>query len=82
MLNERDSKKDWYYIGYVKNGKARSKWFGFMSEREAEEYTVSLYTRINRKIHNSCYWGFLDHDQQVYADGNWSIIKKGGNKDE
>ena len=82
MVNERDSKKEWYYIGYVKNGKARSKWLSLMTEREAQEYTVSLYTRIARKIHNACYWGLLDDDKQVYADCNWSIIKKGGNKNE
>ena len=82
MMEESGNVKGWYYIGYVKNGKARSKWLSCMTEREAQDYTVSLYTRINRKIHNACYWGFLDTDKQVYVHGNWSIMKRRGEENE
>jgi len=65
-----------YFIGYLKNDKVRVKWHGEMSEREAEEYTVSLYTRLSRKGYKTCYWRGDEQDKKHIFDGNWAVEMK------
>jgi len=73
--NEREEWKMQYFIGYVKGEKVKTKWNGEMSEREAQEYTVSLYTRLSRKGYKTCYWRGGDEQNKYVFDGNWVEMK-------
>jgi len=61
-----------YFIGYFKKNAVRTKWHGEMSEREAQDYTVSLYTRMQRKGYKTCYWRGDEQDKKHIFDGNWA----------
>jgi len=76
MKKKEETKKEVVtcIIGIEKNGIQKNRYIDFMTEEEAQRYTVSLYTRVSRKGYNSWYYAFNRNVTHVFSASGWSDI--------
>ena len=76
MMEKEETKKEVVtcIIGIEKNGKQKNTYIDFMTESEAQRYTVSLYSRVSRQGYNSWYYAFNRNVTHVFSASGWSEI--------
>ena len=76
MMEKEESKKEEVtcIVGIEKKGKQIHKYIGFMTEEEAQRYTVSLYCQVSRKGYDTWYYAFNRNVTHVFSASGWSDI--------